>query len=354
MIPIASPDIGDEEKNAVLDVLDSGVIAAGPKVKEFEERFADYIGVEHAVAVSSGTAALHVALLAHGIGSGDEVITSPFTFIASANSVLFTGARPVFADIDETYNLDPGRVAEQITKETKAIMPVHLYGQPAEMKALTELAVDHDLIVIEDACQAHGAEYDGRKVGSFGCGCFSFYPTKNMTSAEGGMITTHDSEVDERARAIRQHGMKRRYYHEMLGYNLRMTDVHAAIGVEQLKKLDQYNERRITNALYLSKKITNKDFNLPILCGNCRHVFHQYTVRHPDRETVVEALKENDIGYGIYYPVPVHKQPYYVGLGYDADCPVAEQVADEVVSLPIHPKVSEDDLGFIAGVLNRL
>ncbi|MFH1055755.1 MAG: DegT/DnrJ/EryC1/StrS family aminotransferase [Candidatus Altiarchaeota archaeon] len=355
MIPIASPDIGDDEKKAVLAVLSSGIIAEGPKVKEFEQAFANYIGVKHAIAVSSGTSALHAALLAHGIGSGDEVITTPFTFIASANSILFTGAKPLFCDIEEdTYNLDPNQITERITKKTKAIMPVHLYGHPAEMKAIMEIAKDHNLLVIEDACQAHGAEYSGRKVGSFGTGCFSFYPTKNMTSSEGGIITTDDGEVDRKARGIRQHGMFRRYYHEMLGYNLRMTDIAAAIGVEQLKKLPEYNRKRIENAAYLSKNIKNKTFTLPKVRRGCVHVFHQYTVRHKNRDKVAETLKEKGIGCGIYYPVPIHQQPHYLSLGYKGNFPKTERACAEVISLPIHPKLTEENLGYIAETLNSI
>jgi perosamine synthetase len=355
MIPIASPDIGEDEKQAVLQVLDSGVIAQGPKVKEFEEKFAEYAGVEHAVAVSSGTAALHVSLLAHGVGAGDEVITTPFTFIATANSILFTGAKPVFCDIEEeTYNVNTDLIAELITDKTKAILPVHLYGHPAEMKAIMELAADHKLVVIEDACQAHGAEYNGKRVGSFGTGTFSFYPTKNMTSAEGGMITTDDAQVDKMGRVIRQHGMFKRYYHEALGFNLRLTDVHAAIGVAQLAKLPGYNEKRISNAASLSEKITNKDFTLPKVKAGCRHVFHQYTVRHPDRENVIKTLEEKGIGYGIYYPLPINKQPYYLELGYDVSRPIAEKVAEEVISLPVHPKLTAEDTDYIAETLNNL
>jgi len=307
------------------------------------------------VAVSSGTAALHVALLAHGVGPGDEVITTPFTFIATANSVLFTGAKPVFCDIEEdTYNVNPGLMAELITKKTKALLPVHLYGHPADMKAVVELAEDHKLAVIEDACQAHGAEYYGRRVGSFGTGCFSFYPTKNMTTGEGGMITTDDPAVDKKARLIRQHGMSRRYYHETLGFNLRLTDIGAAIGLEQLRKLPAYNERRIANAARLNMGIKNRDFKLPKARGNCLHVYHQYTVRHPHRDSVVKALDEKGIGYGIYYPLPVHRQPYYLELGYKVSCPVAEKASGEVVSLPIHPKLSDKDLDYIAEALNSL
>ena len=355
MISIASPDIGDEEKKAVLEVLSSGIIAEGPKVKEFEQRFAEYCGTKHAVAVSSGTAALHVALLAHGIGPGDEVITTPFTFIASANSVLFTGAKPVFCDIvEDTFNIDPDLLAEKITKNTRAIMPVHLFGHPAEMKAVMELAKDHGLLVVEDACQAHGAQYGGKKVGSFGTGCFSFYPTKNMTSSEGGMITTDDPEVERKARAIRQHGMFKRYYHEMLGFNLRMTDIAAAIGLVQLRKLPEYNRKRIRNAEMLSEKVRNMALTLPKVREGCVHVFHQYTIRCTARDAAVKTLGDKGIGCGVYYPVPVHKQPYYLSIGYNESHPVAEKAASEVFSVPVHPKLSDSDLKRIAEVLNTL
>jgi len=355
MIPIASPDIGQEEKKAVMSVLSSGIIAEGPKVKEFEQNFAQYVGTKHAIAVSSGTAALHIALLANGISPADEVITSPFTFIASANSILYCGAKPVFCDIEEeTYNIDPDKISGKITKKTKAILPVHLYGHPAEMKAIMELAEDHNLTVIEDACQAHGAELNGRRVGSFGTGAFSFYPTKNMTSSEGGMITTDDAEVDRKARALRQHGMSRRYYHEMLGFNFRMTDIAAAIGIEQLNKLPAYNKRRIENASKLTKLIRNKSLTTPTVRNGCAHVFHQYTLRHPRRDDAIKRLQEAQIGCGIYYPVPVHKQPYYLSIGYEETHANAEGASVEVFSVPIHPKVTDDNLRYIAEALNTI
>ncbi len=254
MIHIAKPQLGQEEIDAVSSVLRSGMIAEGPKVAEFENAFAEFVGVEHAVAVNSGTAALHAALLAHGIGKGDEVITSSFSFIATANSILFTGASPVFADIDpDTFNINTDDIQESITSKTKAIMPVHLYGHPSEMKAVMEIAEDNDLAVIEDACQAHGAIYNGKKVGSFGTGAFSFYPTKNMTTSEGGIMTTNDKKVAEKARMIRAHGSRQRYMHETLGYNLRMTDIAAAIGLVQLSKLDGFNAKRKANAAVLTE-----------------------------------------------------------------------------------------------------
>ena len=235
MIPISKPYIGDAERQAVLEVLDSGMLAQGPKTALLEAKFAAVCGVKHAVATSNGTTALYLALLAHGIGPGDEVITTPFTFIASVNSIIFTGARPVFADIDpETFNISPARVESAITPRTRAIMPVHLFGLPCDMNALTDIARRHGLSLIEDAAQAVGADYHGRRVGSFGTGCFSLYATKNVMSGEGGMITTDDEAIANQCRLLRSHGMARRYYHDMLGYNFRLTDLHAAIGVAQI------------------------------------------------------------------------------------------------------------------------
>lgn len=346
MIPIAKPVVEREEIEAVTRVLQSGIIAQGSKVNEFECSFAEYTGTEFAVAVNSGTAALHAALLAHGIGKGDEVITTPFTFIATSNSILFTGAKPVFADIKrDTFNIDPDKIVEKITKKTKAILSVHLYGQPADMDAITKIADECNLDIIEDACQAHGAGYKGKKVGSFGTGTFSFYPTKNMTTGEGGMITTDDESIAKKARLIREHGSGKKYYHEMLGYNYRMTDIAAAIGIVQLNKLEIFNKKRIANAAFLSENLKDiHTINIPKIRRNVKHVFHQYTVRTDDRDALLNRLKNNGIGYGIYYPVPVHKQALYSELGFDDKLPVAENAAAEVVSLPVHPSVSEDDL----------
>jgi perosamine synthetase len=354
MIHIAKPMIGQEEKQAVLEVLDSGIIAQGPRVKAFEEAFADMCGVRHAIATTSGTTALHVALLAHGIGEGDEVITSPFTFIASANSVLFTGARPVFVDIDPvTYNLDPSRIEKAITPRTRAILPVHLFGLSCDMDPILDIAEKHGLKVIEDACQSHGAVYKARRVGSFGTGTFSLYPTKNMTSAEGGMITTNDEDLAEKCRVIRQHGMRRRYYHDELGFNFRMTDVHAAIGLAQLLKLEKFNQARQQNAAYLSQCL--EGVQVPFVPEGSQHVYHQYTVRVPDgrRDSLRTYLQEKGVGSEVYYPVPVHKQTFYVEeLGYDLSLPGAESAALEVLSLPVHPALSQSDLEVIVSNVN--
>jgi len=356
MIPIAKPIIGDEEREAVLEVLNSGIIAQGPRVREFELAFSEFTGTEFAIAVNSGTAALHLALLAHDIGKGDEVITTPFTFIATSNSILFTGARPVFVDIEEeTFNIDPDRIQERITGKTRALLPVHLYGHPADMRAIMEIAEDHKLLVIEDACQAHGAEFNGKRVGSFGTGCFSFYPTKNMTTSEGGMITTDDRRIAERARMLRDHGSRERYIHEILGFNLRMTDISAVIGLCQLRKLPEFNRRRIENAQTLNRLIHNERIITPRVRENCKHVFHQYTIRvTDDRDRIVNILNEKGIGTGIYYPIPIHKQKLYKDLGYNETLPVSERLANEVISLPVHPSVTMENLKYISSVLNGL
>lgn len=356
MINIAKPLIGEEEKSAVLEVLSSGILAQGPKVKEFEEAFAALCGVRYAVAASSGTTALHAALLAHGIGPGDEVITSPFTFIASANSIVYTGARPVFVDIDPaTYNLDPQLIEAAITPATRALLPVHLFGLSCDMDPILRIADKYGLSVIEDACQSHGATYHGQKVGSFGVGAFSFYPTKNMTSAEGGMITTDDAEIAQKCRILRQHGMARRYYHDELGYNFRMTDVHAAIGLAQLRKLPDFNRARQANAAYLTANLQH--VVTPAVPDGCEHVYHQYSIRVPAgrRDELRGQLQERGVMSEVYYPVPVHQQHYYVEtLGYRQTLPAAEAAAQEILSLPVHPALTQSDLEAIVAGVNEL
>jgi dTDP-4-amino-4,6-dideoxygalactose transaminase len=355
MIHMAKPQIGAEEKQAVLEVLDSGIIAQGPRVKAFEEGFAQMCGVKHAIATSSGTTALHVALLAHGIGNGDEVITSAFTFIASANSILYVGAKPVFVDIDpRTFNLDVSQIEAAITPRTKAILPVHLYGLACDMDPILTLAEKYGLVVIEDACQSHGATYKGKKVGSFGTGAFSLYPTKNMTSGEGGMITTNADAIDEKSRVIRQHGMRVRYYHDELGFNFRMTDIHAAIGLAQLHKLEQFNAKRQANARFLSENL--KGVVTPYVPEGQTHVFHQYTIRVPDgkRDALRNHLQERGVGSEVYYPVPIHKQNFYVKeLGYNQSLPETEKAASEVLSLPVHAGLTESDLEAIVAAVNE-
>lgn len=355
MIPISKPQFGDEELALVREVLESGVVAQGPKVAQLEEAFAALCGTEYAVAVSSGTTALHLALLAHGIGPGDEVITSPFTFIASANSVLFTGAMPRFVDIrPDTFNIDPDQIEAAITPRTKAIMPVHLYGLMADMDPIMAIAERHGLAVIEDAAQAHGATYKRRKAGSFGAGCFSLYATKNMTSAEGGMVTTDDPAIAEQVKLLRAHGSKVRYYHDILGYNFRLTDLHAAVGLAQLKKLDAFNAARQRNAEFLNQHLENAI--VPCVPEGQTHVWHQYTVRlqHTDRDEAIEQLKAKGVGSAVFYPVPVYRQKVYLDRGYNESLPVTEEVTQQVLSLPVHPALTSADLDTIVEAVNSL
>ena len=356
VIPIAKPWIGDAEKQAVLDVLESGMLVQGPRVKALEERFAEVCGTRYAVATSSGTTALHVALLAHGIGSGDEVITTSFTFIATVSSILFTGAKPVFVDIEEeTFNLNPALIEEAITPRTRAIIPVHLYGHPCDMDAILDIARRRDLVVVEDAAQAIGARYKGRPVGGFGTGCFSLYATKNVMSGEGGMITTNDEEFADKCRMLRSHGSRRRYYYEFLGYNLRMSDLHAAIGLTQIGRLDEFTARRRANAAYFNERITS--VIIPIVRDGCEHVWHQYTVRVTDgrdRDAAMRQLNEAGVGTGVFYPVPLHQQGYIREIVGRVSLPVTEQMAREVISLPVHPQLTEADLEKIVDEVNRL
>ena len=350
MIPLAIPQIGKEEKDSVLEVLSSGQMAQGPRVRQFEEQFAAWCAVKYAIATSSGTSALHIAMLAHGIGLDDEVITTPFSFVASANCALYVGARPVFVDIEPDYfTLDLAQVAGRITSRTRAIIAVHLFGQPCDMEALAKLAEAHSLIIIEDACQAHGATFKGQKMGAWGTACYSFYATKNMTTIEGGMITTNDAGVAEQARMMRDHGSSKRYHHEIVGYNLRMTDLQAAIGLVQLSKVEAWNTQRQANAAYLTEKLAGVEGVVtPRVREKATHVFHQYTVRVQDRDSVTQRLTQRGIGFGVHYPTPIHQQPVYRRLGYGDCLPQAEKASREVLSLPVHPALSNEDLDRIA------
>ena len=350
MISIAKPQIGAEEMAAVQEVMASGQLAQGAKVRRFEEEFAEWVGVRHAIALTSGTAALHVALLAGGIGAGDEVVTSPFSFVASANCALFVGARPTFADIEPAYyTLSPAAIRAAITPATRALVVVHLYGQPCAMDEILEIANEHNLLVVEDACQAHGAAWQGRRVGSMGVGCFSFYPTKNMTTGEGGMITTDDPEIARRSRLLREHGAPQRYVHEVLGYNLRMMDLQAAMGLVQLGKVEAWNRQRAANAAYLNERLAGlPGITTPAVRAGASHVFHQYTIRTGAREALAAALAERGVGTAVHYATPLHHQPLYRDLGYMDTLPHAEAAAREVLSLPVHPALSEGDLVNIA------
>ncbi len=347
LIPAAKPLIGDDERAAVDRVLRSGMIAQGPEVAAFEREFADhFVDGRETVAVNSGTSGLHLGLLACGIGPGDEVIVPSFTFAATGNSVALTGATPVFADIDPvTYTLDVASVEAAITPKTRAIMPVHLYGHPADMVALSALADRHGLALFEDAAQAHGAKIDGRPVGTFGSfTMFSLYPTKNMTSGEGGMVTAGSPEIARMLRLLRNQGMERQYENEIVGFNARMTDLHAAIGRVQLTKVDAWTSRRRQNAAFLDSHLSG--VTTPAVAEGIHHVYHQYTIRvQDDRDGFVRALREeHQVGSGIYYPIPNHRLPSLTRFAPGLDLPQTENAAREVVSLPVHPSLSEDDL----------
>lgn len=355
MIPISKPYIDEREKQAVLEVLESGMLAQGPCTALLEEKFAAVCGTRYAIATSSGTTALHIALMAHNIGRGDEVITTPFTFIASINTIIYTGARPVLVDIEEdSFNIDTSLIEAAITPRTKAIMPVHLYGYPCDMDPILDIARRYQLTVIEDAAQAVGADYRGKPVGSFGTGCFSLYATKNIMSGEGGMITTDNEVLAERCRMLRNHGMRRRYYHDILGYNLRMSDLHAAIGVVQIDRLAEFTAKRRSNAQYFNSHITS--VATPTVRPGFGHVWHQYTIRiTTGRDDAAKKLNDAGIGTGIFYPVPAHQQPHLadMDLGY-RHLPIAEEAARQVLSLPVHPQLSEADREAIVNEVNKL
>jgi dTDP-4-amino-4,6-dideoxygalactose transaminase len=354
MIRIAQPLIGDEERAAVLAVLDSGRLASGPVTSQLEEAFAREVSqTREAVAVSNGTAALHVALLAHDIGAGDEVITTPFTFQATANMILAANARPVFVDVGEDGNLDPSLVEAAITPRTRAVLPVHLYGRLCDIATLSEVTRRHGLALIEDAAQAHGAAASGGSAGSFGTGCFSFYATKNMMAGEGGMITTNDAGLAERMRRIRSHGESERYRSVEVGFNYRMADLASAIALVQLKRLQELTKRRRENAAYLSQHL--RGVVLPPAPPVAEAmVWHQYTVRVPEgRDDLLRWLRERDIEAAVYYPEVLSGQPLYRERGYQPDdCPVACRLAREVLSLPVHPALSQSDLDQVIEAVN--
>ncbi|MDD4271848.1 MAG: DegT/DnrJ/EryC1/StrS family aminotransferase [Patescibacteria group bacterium] len=354
-IKLCDVSLKKEERRAVDRVLASGKLAQGKVAEDFEKKFAKFIGTKYACAASNGTAALELALLALGVGPGDEVITTPFSFIATANAILYTGARPVFVDVlEDTFNINPELIEKKITSKTKAIMPVHLYGLPANMDRIMEIAKRRGLAVVEDACQAHGAEMNGKKAGSIGAaGCFSFYPTKNMTTGEGGMITTNDAKLAEKIRLLRNHGMRVRYQHEIIGYNLRMTDIAAAIGLEQLKKLPGFNRKRTANAAFLSSRLKLiEGITVPTVSKNYKPAWHQFTVRvgskyNLSREKLMKKLALKNIETALYYPVPIHLQPAYKNLGYVDSLPVAERLANEILSLPVQPNLTVNQLKYI-------
>lgn len=354
-IPVARPIIGEEERAAVDRVLRSGMLAQGPEVASFEVEFARHFKLDRAcVATNSGTSGLHLALLAAGVGAGTEVIVPSFTFAATANAVRLTGATPVFADISpETFCLDPRSVQDAITERTVGIMPVHLYGHPADMAAIDAIARARGLLVFEDAAQAHGASLGGRPVGAFGAfGVFSLYPTKNMTSGEGGMVAVADGESERRLRLLRNQGMLRQYENELVGFNNRMTDIHAAIGRVQLTRVSGWTAARQANAAFLSANL--EGVAVPSVAPGAVHVYHQYTIRIPDdRDGARKALdSEYGVGTGAFYPVPTHRLPSY--LPSTVDLPETERAAAECLSLPVHPSLSQANLEHIARSVNAV
>ncbi len=355
-IPAARPLVGEQERAAVDRVLRSGMLAQGPEVAAFETEFAEaLVGGRRCVAVNSGTSGLHLGLLAAGIGPGDEVVVPSFTFAATANSVALTGARPVFADIDPvTFCLDPAAVQASLTERTAAIMPVHLYGHPADLDGLGALASRHGIRLLEDAAQAHGASWRGAPVGSFGeIAMFSLYPTKNMTSGEGGMVACATEEIARTVRLLRNQGMERQYANEVVGFNARMTDIHAAIGRVQLGRLAEWTRRRQDNAAYLTAGLAGlAGVRVPVVATEATHVWHQYTIRvevgvggGAQRDRMVAALREeHGVGTGVYYPIPNHRLPSLAPFAPGLELPETERAAAEVISLPVHPSLTPAQL----------
>jgi len=341
VIPIASPQLGVEEREAVDRVLQSGIIAQGPEVAKFEDEFAKMCGVKYAVATSNGTTAGHLVMIASGISPGDEVITTPFTFFATASVIIMAGAKPVFVDVEEDgFCLDPNQVESAITEKTKAIQPVHLYGELADMPSLAEISDKNNLVLIEDSAQAHSADSWDGKAGSFGnAGWFSFYPTKNMTTSEGGIITTNSEELSSHCKVLRAHGMTAQYQHTELGYNYRMTDISAAIGRVQLTKLDKFNSRRREIA---DKYNTSLSKYVKVPENRRGHVFHQYTILCNQRDELKEHLSQKGVGSGIYYPTLLYN--YAPMSEFEADCPNAKRLTELSLSLPVHPGLSDSDV----------
>ncbi|MDR1243731.1 MAG: DegT/DnrJ/EryC1/StrS family aminotransferase [Endomicrobium sp.] len=352
MINIASPIIGKKERRLIKEVLDSKILASGKYVTQFEQSFASYCGAKHAIANANGTTSLHTALLMCGIKPKDKVITTSFSFIATANSILMCGAEPIFVDIDpKTFNISPVELEQALQKEknVKAVLVVHLYGLTCDMDAILKLKKKYGFKLIEDACQAHGAEFKNKKAGSFGdVSAFSFYATKNMMTGEGGIVLTNNKDYDKYGRQIINHGREGHSTHVVLGYNYRFTNLAAAIGIAQLQQLESWIGKRIKNANMYSQAFKELDFlQIPFVPKHSRHVFHQYTIRVSDkeREKFIEYLSRNGVGSGIYYNTVMYNQPFYKHLGYKQGlCKEAEKAAQEVVSIPLHPSIKKNEI----------
>jgi dTDP-4-amino-4,6-dideoxygalactose transaminase len=342
---------------ALAGVLDSAQFVLGEHVAAFEKGFAAYCGAGCGVAVNSGTSALHLALLAAGVGPSDEVITVPFTFVATVAAICYTGAKTVFVDVDpESYAMDANQIEDAITGRTKAIVPVHLYGQPADMDPIMEIARRHGLVVVEDACQAHGAEYKGRRVGGIGdWGCFSFYPGKNLGAfGEGGMVVTNDKEGDRTVRMLRDWGQERKYHHELKGFNYRMEGFQGAVLGVKLRHLEKWTEARRKNAAHYNRLLEGSGVKTPAEMSYARHVYHVYAVRVQRRDALIESLRARGIQTGIHYPIPVHLQAAYSDLGYKLGrFPCSEQAAGEVLSLPMYAELTEEQIEQVCAALKE-
>jgi len=342
--------IKEEIKKEIDDVLENTEFILGRKVRSFEEKFADYCNKKYAVCLNSGTSALHLALIASGIKEGDEVITVPYTFVATVEAILYIAAKPVFVDIDETtYNIDPAKIENAITKKTKAIIPVHLYGHPADMDAIVKIAEKHNLKIIEDACQAHAAEYKNKKVPVTDIGCFSFYPGKNLGAyGEGGCAVTNDQEIAEKIKSLRNHGQKQRYVHQYIGYNYRMTGFQGAVLGVKLKYLDKWTEMRRKNAALYNKMLNDTEVVIPKQLDYAKHVYHLYVIRTTRRDDLQKHLNSKAIATGLHYPIPINLQEPYKKLIKDkTSYPVAEKCAKEVLSLPVFPELTQEQINFV-------
>jgi dTDP-4-amino-4,6-dideoxygalactose transaminase len=350
-IPLSKVYMDDAIKKAVVEVLDSGWYILREKVKEFEDKFAEFCGVKNAVCVSSGTAAIFLSLLALDIKAGDEVIVPSFSFIASAAPVIQVGARPVFVDVEaRTYAADPEKIREAVTKRTKAIFPVHLFGHPANMDPILEIAEENDLYVIEDACQAHGAEYKGRKIGGIGhVACFSFYPSKNMTvCGDGGCVVTNDEEIAEKIRMLRDHGRREKYIFDALGYNMRFNEIQAVIGIKQLQKLPRWNEARRNIAKTYNQALDGL-VTTPTEEKWAKRVYHLYVIRTKKRDKLAESLKQHGVSTLVHYPVPIHKQPAITeALGAQPALRITDRICQEVLSLPMYPGLTKPEVEYVS------
>lgn len=343
--------------DTITQIIDTSSFIMGQAIKEFESKFAEFCGSKHAIGVSSGTSALHLALWALDIGPGDEVITIPHTFIATAEAISMRGAKVVFVDIDPaTYTMDVSKLQAAITPRTKAILPVHLYGHPTDMDPLLEIARKHGLKVIEDCAQAHGAEYKGRRVGSMGdAGCISFFPGKNMGAmGDAGAVVTNDDAIARKVSLLRNHGREGKYEHEMVGYNERMDTLQAAILNVKLPHLDDWNEMRRTHAAEYCAALAGTKIGLPVVAPNCKHVYHLFVIRHPRRDDLQKSLKEKGIATGVHYPLPLHLQPAYADLKHrEGDFPATEKAAKEILSLPMYPEMTSDMVAEAASAIKE-